>query len=315
MKKKIALIVGISGQDGSLLAKFLLSKNYVVYGTSRFKSLKNLKKLKIIKKIKIFQLNTHAYNNLDKIIKKTRCDEIYYLFGQSSVKLSEKLSYEAISSNNLPLVDILEYVRKAKKKIKVFNTSSAEIFGKFGKKRCNENSNFDPQSFYALSKLISLKIMQSYRQQFKIWSSNGIMFNHESTLRNNKFIIKKIITSVKKIHEKKQKKLIVGDINISRDWGWAAEYVKAMWKILNYKKPDDFIIATGNNNKLKNIIKKVFSYYGLNYLKYVVRSKKYFRNNEVRITQADISKAKKLINWKPKIDIDLLLKKMIKNEI
>ena len=111
--------------------------------------------------------------------------------------------------------------------------------------------------------------MQSYRQQFKIWTSNGIMFNHESTLRNNKFIIKKIITSVKKIHEKKQKKLIVGDINISRDWGWAAEYVKAMWMILNYKKPDDFIIATGNNNKLKNIIKKVFSYYGLNYLKYV----------------------------------------------
>lgn len=173
MKKKIALIVGISEQDGSLLAKFLLSKNYVVYGTSRFKSLKNLKKLKIIRKVKIFQLNTLTYNTIDKIIKKTRCNEIYYLFGQYSVKLSGKLTYKIISSNNLPLVDILECVRKTKKKIKVFNPSSEEIFGKFEKKSCNKNSNFDPQSFYALSKLISLKIMQSYRQQFKIWTYTG----------------------------------------------------------------------------------------------------------------------------------------------
>ncbi len=167
MKKKIALIVDISEQDGSLLAKFLLSKNYVVYGTSRFKL---LKKLKIIRKIKIFQLNTLAYNDIDKIIKKTRCNEIYYLFGQSSVKQSKKLSYETILSNNLPLVNILECVRKTKKRIKVFNPSSVEIFGKFKKKRRNENSDFDPQNFFALSKLISLKIMQSYRQQFKIWT-------------------------------------------------------------------------------------------------------------------------------------------------
>ena len=131
MKKKIALIVDISEQDGSLLAKFLLSKNYVVYGTSRFKL---LKKLKIIRKIKIFQLNTLAYNDIDKIIKKTRCNEIYYLFGQSSVKQSKKLSYETILSNNLPLVNILECVRKTKKRIKVFNPSSVEIFGKFKKK-------------------------------------------------------------------------------------------------------------------------------------------------------------------------------------
>ena len=315
MKKKIAIIFGISGQDGSLLAKFLIKKNYIVYGTSRFAALVNLKKLNFDKKIKLFKLKKNSKKNIEQILIKTKCDEIYYLSGQSSVKASEKLSFETIISNNLPLVHILDYLRKTKKKIKLFNASSAEIFGNLGSTKCNENTQYDPRSFYALSKVISLELTKTYRNQFKIWACNGIMFNHESSLRSEKFVIKKIINSARKISQKRQKKLTIGDINISRDWGWAPEYVRGMWLILNYKKPDDFVLATGKNNKLKDVIKKVFFKLNLNYKNYIKISKKNFRKNEIKITRADISKAKKLLKWNPKMNINFLIGKMMNNKL
>ena len=308
--EKVALIVGIAGQDGSLLAKYLLSKNYRVIGTTTSNRKQNLIKLGIYYKIKLINKKNYDENFFKRIFLDYNINELYNLSGQSSVAKSEKLINETIDSNILPLVDILEVIRKNSYKIKIINAVSSEMFGNTYE-RISEKSKINPLSFYGLAKSIAYEIAKSYREQFQINISNLILFNHESNLRPNNFVIKKIVSESKKITKNKNLKIKVGNINISRDWGWAPEYVEVMYKIANSKFNEDFVVATGKNFKLIEIIKKIFSIQNLKIKNNLKISKSLFRRNEILKNRANINKIKRKLNWKSKFKIEKILLKLI----
>ena len=307
---KVALIVGIAGQDGSLLAKYLLSKNYRVIGTTTSNRKQNLIKLGIYYKIKLINKKNYDENFFKRIFLDYNINELYNLSGQSSVAKSEKLINETIDSNIRPLVDILEVIRKNSYKIKIINAVSSEMFGNTYE-RISEKSKINPLSFYGLAKSIAYEIAKSYREQFQINISNLILFNHESNLRPNNFVIKKIVSESKKITKNKNLKIKIENINISRDWGWAPEYVEVMYKIANSKFNEDFVVATGKNFKLIEIIKKIFSIQNLKIKNNLKISKSLFRRNEILKNRANINKIKRKLNWKSKFKIEKILLRLI----
>lgn len=316
INKKSVLIFGITGQDGSLLAKHYIDKNFIVYGvvTSKKFSSRNLNKLNISRKVKLFQNININEKNIEQIINKSKCSIIYLLSGVSSVKKSEKLKYETITSNNLILIQILQILTFHNlKKIKVFNASSGEIFGD-NKGLNNENSKINPLSFYALAKSISLEISRAYREQFKLKIYNGILFNHESLLRPKTYVIRKIISGVNDINNKKKNELKIGNTGVYRDWGWAPEYVKIIYKIMNTSEASDYVIATGKVTKLDYIITKVFNHYKIKKNNFLKKSNKLKRKLEPIEIKADISKLKKKIKYTPKIFIDKIVSLMITQE-
>jgi len=313
MKNKV-LIYGISGQDGSYLAKKYLDKKFIVHGISRKKGGwdKNLKYLDIKDKIKIFKINKN-FNNLNSILK-NHYKYIIHLGGQSSVIRSySELEQETFESQILPLQIFLEKLRNQKKnKTKFMFSSSSEIFGYQQKKRLNEKSLKIPQSPYALSKLIGYEIVKSYREMFNLKVFSIIFFNHESILRNDNFIFKKISNYLMK--ENFKKKLELGNIDVIRDWGSSDEYMKIVFNIMKKNRVDDYVLATGNSIKLKEVIKYFFQYKGLNYKKFIEINKKYFRKYEVKQNYADISKIKRNINTYPKKNIKDLIDKFLSYE-
>jgi GDPmannose 4,6-dehydratase len=314
--KKKALIFGVTGQDGSYLADLLLKKKYQVFGVSRKKNYNkiNLKKLNI-SSLKIFNINYENFNDVCNLIRKTKCSEIYYLSGQSSVYKSFFYPLQAYESNINGLVNILESCRIIKKKIRLYNACSSEIFGTNKKIiKFSESSPVFPVSPYALSKLVGLRVAKSYREMFGVQVSSGILFNHESPLRSKKFIIKKIIDSVKNIIKNKNSSLKVGNINIYRDWGWAPDYVYAMWLILQKKKPKDFIIGSGKLTSLRHILKYCFNKKKLKWTKHVKIDKSLCRVHEIKKISANYTLAKKELNWKPTKNIYQILDNIFDNK-
>ena len=261
-KKKIrSLIFGISGQDGSYLSHFLISKGYDVCGTTRNNSknnLKNLVKLGILKKVKIIKCNIIDFLKVKKLIKITKPDEIYYLCGKSSVTQSFTNPVDSFKSNTLGLLNILDIVKKTNKKIKVFNAVSGQFYGNRNDGVYNEKSYIDPQSPYGVSKASSFWLTKIFREWYGIKCCSGILFNHESPLRSNEFVTKKIISCSKLIKKGKLKYLYLGNINIYRDWGWAPEYVEAMYLMLRQKDPIDLVIGSGKRHSLKSFIFEAF---------------------------------------------------------
>ncbi len=307
MKKKRALIFGISGQDGSYLANFLIQKGYRVDGVSKNLKFKNLKILKILTKIKI-----HQYpKKYDSLLKKNY-DEIYFLGGQSNVFKSFSNRELTYRSQIQPLIPILENIRMKKIKSKFLYASSSEIFGNYkNKSKKNENSFKQPVSPYGLSKLIGFEIIKSYREMFKIPVCSVIFFNHESPLRSKEYVIKKIIDYSK---SNKKTKLKLGNINIKRDWGWGPEFVQACHKILTSKKIDDYIIATGKTHSLKDVLKEAFLINNLNYKTFVETDKKKKRKFDIIENYADIKKIKTNLNWKPIFNLKKIIYKMYSYE-
>ena len=316
MKTKTALIFGVTGQDGSYLASYLIKKKYKVSGIYRRKTFINLKKLNLLKKIDLKLVKNIEKKNINKILE-NNYDEIYFLSGQSSVTLSFDKSVETYESQIEPIKVILDYITNQKnKKTKFLYASSAEIFGNIhNKKKVNEKSKKKPISPYGLAKLIGYEIVKSYREMYKIPVCSAILFNHESSLRHNNFIFKKIINNLQKIKRNDQHKLIVGNIEIKRDWGWAPEYMEACYKILASKKLTDYIIATEKTIKLKKVISLFFKNYGLNWKKYTILNKKYYRNFEIKENYADTKKIRKNLKWKPKFSYLDIIKKLINKEI
>ena len=316
MKTKTALIFGVTGQDGSYLARYLIKKKYKVSGIYRRKTFINLKKLNLLKKIDLKLVKNIEKKSIKKILE-NNYDEIYFLSGQSSVTLSFDKSAETYESQIEPLKVILDYITNQKnKKTKFLYASSAEIFGNIhNKKKVNEKSKKKPISPYGLAKLIGYEIVKSYREMYKIPVCSAILFNHESSLRHNNFIFKKIINNLQKIKRNDQHKLIVGNIEIKRDWGWAPEYMEACYKILASKKLTDYIIATEKTIKLKKVISLFFKNYGLNWKKYTILNKKYYRNFEIKENYADTKKIRKNLKWKPKFSYLDIIKKLINKEI
>ncbi|MDB3973991.1 GDP-mannose 4,6-dehydratase [Alphaproteobacteria bacterium] len=335
MKKK-ALIFGVTGQDGAYLSKFLISKDYEVHGVKRKSSSFNTSRLddiyEDINSAKSFFLHYGDVmdgQSISQLIIKINPDEIYNLSAQSHVAVSFELPEYTFSTNALGTLKILESIKNINKKIKFYQASTSEMFGSTPPPQC-EMSSFSPQSSYAVSKLAAYWLTVNYRNAYSLFACNGILFNHESPIRGGTFITKKIISGLVNIKYSKQKKIYVGNLYSKRDWGHASDYVKAMWLMLQQKKPDDFVIATGNSYTVKKFIeltaKKLdmtITWKGKDLLekcywnkKCIIEvKKKYFRPTEVNYLKGNATKARKLMDWSPKHDIHSLIDDMINYEI
>ena len=313
-----SLIFGISGQDGSYLSQLLLNKKNEVYGTTRNnnkKNLINLVRLRILNKVKIIKCDIANFLTVRKLIKKIKPHEIYYLCGQSSVTKSYIYPAEAFKSNTLGLLNILETVKKTNKKIKIFNAVSGQFYGNRKNKIYNEKSYIDPQSPYGVSKASSFWLTKIFREWYKIKCCSGILFNHESPLRSNEFVTKKIINHCKLIKKGKLKYLYLGDINIYRDWGWAPEYVKAMYLMLKQKNLKDIVIGSGKRHGLREFVYEVFRLLKIPKCHLKLNTKKLMRKRDIKTYQADPRLAKKILNWKAKTTFKQIIYKMVKGQL
>jgi GDPmannose 4,6-dehydratase len=341
MKKKIAIITGVTGQDGSYLAEFLLKKNYLVYGCRRRSSsvsssyrIEHLYKSPELEKNFILKyLDLTDSSNVNRLINEIRPDEIYNLAAQSHVGVSFEQPEYTSNVNAMGTLRLLEAIKinKLINKTRFYQASSSEIFGDTEEKSLNENSNFSPISPYSVSKLFSYYTVLNYRNGYNIFASNGILFNHESPRRGEFFVTRKIVLGLLRIKLGLIKNLYLGNLDSKRDWGHAEDYVEAQWKILQHSKPDDFVISTGIQTSVRDFIKKVaqkldirinFKGKGLNEVgidqnkKVIIRvSKNYFRPLDVTNLLGNYSKAKRLLNWKPKKTLDNLIDEMIKFDL
>ena len=319
-KIKKALITGITGQDGSYLAEFLLKKKYKVYGIVRRVALEDethrLWRIKhLLKKIELKSASLESYASLVKIIQKIKPDEVYHLGAQSYVSYSFEDEFSTINTNINGTHYILSAIKEFSPKTKFYFAGSSEMFGKVQKKIQDENTKFYPRSAYGISKVAGFELTRNYREAYNLFACTGILFNHESPRRGFEFVTRKISSSVAKIKYGKQKYLYLGNINAKRDWGHAIDYVKAMWLMLQQKKPSDFVIGTGRMNSVKDFLKIAFSMAGLNYKKYLKIDKSLLRPSEVETLRANFNKAKKILKWKPTVNFEKLVKEMVVEDL
>ena len=340
--KKIALITGVTGQDGAYLAEFLLSKNYQVHGIKRRSSSFNTGRIDHLYEDP-HESDTNFFlhygdmtdaTNLIRLIQKIKPNEIYNLAAQSHVMVSFETAEYTANADALGTLRILEAIRilGLEKKIKYYQASTSELYGKIQENPQNEKTPFYPRSPYAVAKLYAFWITVNYREAYKIHASNGILFNHESPVRGETFVTRKIVKSAVDIHKKKQKCLYLGNLNASRDWGHAKDYVRGMWLMLQQKSPDDYVFATGKTFTVRYFVEKTFLELGV---KIIWRGKglnekginektgetlvkinsRYFRPTEVDLLIGDATKAKKKLGWVPKVSFDNLVKEMVKEEM
>ena len=313
MNKKTALICGISGQDGTYLAKFLLEKGYEVFGTSRDaqgSSFSNLHRLGIKNRVRYLSMVPEDFRSILVSLRISNPDEIYYLAGQSSVGLSFEQPAETIQSFTLGTLNLLEGIRMMDKKIRLYNAGSSESFGDTNGSPANELTPFNPMSPYAVAKGTSSWLVRNYRDAYGLFACTGILFNHESPLRPERFVTQKIIRTVKRISEGSSEKLTLGRMDISRDWGWAPEYVEAMWLMLQQDMPADFVIATGTTFTLEAFVQAAFEQANLDWKIHVTQDPALFRPADLSISQADPSKAASELGWSATVHGVDLVKKM-----
>lgn len=338
MNKKIALITGITGQDGSYLAELLLRKKYIVHGIRRRASnpkLDNIKSLieskKYSKKFFLHYGDLTDSSNLNKLVGKIKPTEIYNLAAQSHVHTSFDVPEYTAQVNGIGCLNLLEAMANHAPKAKFYQASTSELYGENNTKFQNEMTPFKPCSPYSISKLYAYYLTKNYRSR-GFFVCNGILFNHESPRRASSFVTKKIVEGIINIKNKKIKKLYLGNLYAKRDWGYAEEFVVAMWKMLQKKKPDDYVISTGTSITVKDFVNKVLKKLGFHYKwvgsginevckdlssgKNIIEIDKFFfRPTEVNFLRGDYSKAKKNLNWKPKKTLDDLISIMINHEI
>ena len=319
-KIKKALITGITGQDGSYLAEFLLKKKYKVYGIVRRVALEDethrLWRIKhLLKKIELKSASLESYASLVKIIQKIKPDEIYHLGAQSYVSYSFEDEFSTLNTNINGTHYILSAIKDFSPKTKFYFAGSSEMFGKVQKSKQDENTRFYPRSAYGISKVAGFELTRNYREAYNIFACTGILFNHESPRRGFEFVTRKISSSVAKIKHGKQDHLYLGNMSAKRDWGHARDYVKAMWLMLQQKKPLDFVIGTGKMHSVKDFAKLAFATAGLNYKKYIKFNKKLLRPSEVETLRANYRKANKLLKWKPTVKFKQLVKEMVLEDI
>jgi len=331
---KVALITGITGQDGSYLAEFLLEKGYEVHGIVRRSSSINTSRIDhIFKKIQLHYGDLTDSTNLVRIIQKVQPDEIYNLGAQSHVKVSFEMPEYTGMVDGLGTLRILEAVRLLgmEKKTRIYQASTSEMFGKVQEIPQKETTPFYPRSPYGCSKVYAYWVTKNYRESYGMYSCSGILFNHESPRRGETFVTRKIVRGLKSISEGKQDVLVLGNLDAKRDWGHAKDYVEAMWLMLQQDEAEDFVIATGKQYSVKDFVEKADEYFGMkivwlkndseevgydmNTSRIVIRvDPKYFRPAEVETLLGDATKAKEKLGWEPKISFDQLVEEMCKNE-
>lgn len=307
-----ALITGITGQDGSYLAEFLLEKGYEVYGMVRRSSTENFERIDHIRdKIKLYQADLLDQLSIIEMIKSIQPDEVYSLAAQSFVPTSWIQPVLTGEFNALGVTKILEAIRLVNSKIKFYQASSSEMFGKVREVPQNEKTPFYPRSPYGVAKVYAHWITVNYRESYGIHASSGILFNHESPRRGKEFVSRKITDGVAKIKLGLAKKLYLGNLDAKRDWGYAKDYVKAMWLMLQQPEPDNYVIATGVNHSVKELVEIAFSHAGLDYKKFVKVDPKLVRPAEVDVLLGDPSYAKKKLGWKPEMKFEDMIKLMV----
>ena len=312
MSKK-ALIIGITGQDGAYLAQHLLAKGYAVTGSSRdvmVSSFGNLNALGIREKVKLISVSINDFRSVFNAIQSCDPDEIYNLAGQTSVGLSFEQPVEAIESIAIGTLNILEVIRVLGKSVRFYNAGSSECFGDTGTTPANETTPFAPRSPYAVAKSTAKWLINSYRESYGLYACTGILFNHESPLRPDRFVTQKIVVAASKIKAGLIQNIQLGNLNICRDWGWAPEYVEAMWLMMQQKEPSDFVIATGRMEPLTYFVSKAFEYFDLDWQKYVEINPSFFRPNEIQHSVGNPQRAIELLKWSKPTDIDGVIQRM-----
>jgi GDPmannose 4,6-dehydratase len=298
---RTALITGIGGQDGAYLARLLVSKGYQVFGTSRDAGVSrfdSLAQLGVLGQVKLLSMAPNDFKSTLTAISKARPDEIYHLAGQTSVGLSFDQPSETIESITIGTLNILEALRFLALPARFYHASSSECFGDTAGLAADEHTPFNPVSPYAVAKCAAHWLVRNYREAHKMYAANGILFNHESELRPARFVTQKVVQAAYRISRGSTEKLVLGDLGMSRDWGWAPEYVEAMWQILQAEQADDFVVATGEANSLQDFVAEAFTCFGLDWTEHVQHSDQFTRPNEIPWSQGNPEKAHKMLGWR-----------------
>ena len=318
-KRKKALITGITGQDGSYLTEFLLAKNYEVYGVIRRASSFNTGRIDHLYKdphetgvqLKLIYGDLADASSISRVVRDVDPDEIYNLGAQSHVRVSFDVPEYTGEITGMGTTRLLEAIRETGSKAKFYQASSSELYGKVQETPQTEKTPFYPRSPYAAAKIYSYWMTVNYREAYKMFACNGILFNHESPRRGETFVTRKITMALARIKHGLQEKLFLGNIDAKRDWGFAGDYVEAMWLMMQQPRPDDFVIATGETHSVREFLKLAFERAELDWKKYVAIDERYFRPTEVELLLGDASKARKVLKWKPKVGFKALVNMMV----
>ncbi|KAF0185752.1 MAG: GDP-D-mannose dehydratase [Nitrospirae bacterium] len=316
-KTRKALICGVSGQDGTYLARLLLEKGYEVWGTSRdaqASSFANLSCLGILDRVKTISMAVNDFRSVLQAISRSEPDEIYNLSGQSSVGLSFEQPAETLESIATGTLNLLEGMRFLGLPIRFYNAGSGECFGDISGFAADEGTPFRPRSPYAVAKATAHWLVANYRTAYGLFACTGILFNHESPLRPLRFVTRKIIRAAVRISKGSNEKLALGNTDITRDWGWSPEYVDAMWRMLQTDNPDDFVIATGESNSLEKFVQTSFSEVGLDWRHHVVQDLGLFRPAEILYSCGNAEKAKRILRWEASFKMPDVVREMIRHE-
>ena len=314
---KRALICGVSGQDGTYLAQLLLNKGYEVWGTSRdaqVASLANLARIGIRDKINMISMAPNDFRSVLTALNRSDPDELYFLAGQSSVGLSFEQPAETLESITVGTLNLLEAIRFRDKPVKFYHAGSSECFGDAGKQPSDENTSFHPRSPYAVAKASAHWLVANYREAYGLFACNGILFNHESPLRPTRFVTRKITAAACRIAQGSGEKLRLGRLDIVRDWGWAPEYVEAMWRMLQQETPDDFIVATGEAHSLEDFVSAAFEISGLNWQDHVVSDSSLYRPTDLAWSQGNPAKANDILGWRSQVHMREVVSRLVEAE-
>ena len=314
---KRALICGVSGQDGSYLARLLLEKGYEVFGTSRdaqMSSFRNLRRLGIDGKVRLESMAVTDFRSVLQALRKTMPDEIYNLAGQSSVGLSFQQPVETLESISVGTLNILEAIRIVELPVRFYNASSGECFGDTDGHAATEDTPFRPRSPYAVAKAAAFWEAANYREAYGLYACSGILYNHESPLRPERFVTRKVVATACRIAGGSAEKLRLGNLNIERDWGWAPEYVDAMWRMLQQPTPRDYVIATGEVNRLADFVELAFTQVGLNWKDHVEVDTAFLRPTDLTRGLGDPSRAAAELGWKAQYHMKDVVRMMVEGE-
>ncbi len=316
MKKKTALITGITGQDGSYLAEFLLEKDYDVFGMVRRSSTENFERIAHIRdKVTLVQGDLLDQMSLITVIGDSQPDEIYNLAAQSFVPTSWTKPVLTAQFTALGVTRVLEAMRLAKSDARFYQASSSEMFGKVAESPQDENTPFHPRSPYGVAKVYGHFITVNYRESYNLYACSGILFNHESPRRGYEFVTRKVTDGVARIKLGLQKELRMGNLDAKRDWGYAGDYVEMMWMMLQQNEPDDYVVATGENHSVEELVQLSFEYAGLDWHDYVKIDERFVRPAEVDLLIGNPAKAKKQLGWEPRVSFEEMIKMMIENDL
>jgi GDPmannose 4,6-dehydratase len=308
-----ALICGVAGQDGGYLAEHLLNKGYEVVGTSRdamITSFSNLALLNIRNHVQTASMAINDFRSVLSVVQRFKPDEIYNLAGQTSVGLSFEQPVEAMESIAQGTLNMLEVMRFVDRPIRFYNAGSSECFGETGADAANESTSFRPRSPYAVAKATAHWLVQNYREAYGLFACTGVLFNHESPLRPERFVTQKIVRAAARISQGKATALQLGNIEIFRDWGWAPDYVDAMWRMLQQDQADDFVIATGQTKSLEYFVECAFAHVGLNWQEHVHVERNLFRPSDIRMSCANPEKAARVLGWTAQSCFEDVVEKM-----